>query len=146
MPAGLRFMFPYNWQWIDLHCKSTDWFLYDRNTGINLGLVNICKKFSTLNTLDQWVEFVQCQKERHDKDISETKLSISEIFSKIILVVVFDWSRNLNVFWKIILLKYQINFQKQWQGSTYLFEVLSWKFILSQPYVEWIKMKAYTVA
>ena len=29
------------------------------------------------------------------------------------------------------------------QGSTYLFEALSWKFILSQPYVGWINMKAY---
>ena len=27
------------------------------------------------------------------------------------------------------------------QGSTYLFEVLSWKFIFSQPYVGWVKMK-----
>ena len=32
------------------------------------------------------------------------------------------------------------------QGSTYLFKVLSWKFILSQPYVGRVKMKTYTVA
>ena len=32
----------------------------------------------------------------------------------------------------------------QQQGLTYLFEVLLWKFILSQPYVQWIKMKTYS--
>ena len=30
------------------------------------------------------------------------------------------------------------------QGSTYLFEMLSWKPILSQPYVGWIEMKTYS--
>ena len=30
------------------------------------------------------------------------------------------------------------------QGSTYLFEVPSWKFILLQTYVGWIKMKTYS--
>ena len=30
------------------------------------------------------------------------------------------------------------------QGSNYLFEVLSSKFILSQPYVGWIRMKTYS--
>ena len=37
--------------------------------------------------------------------------------------------------------------EKEWdptQGSTYLFKVLSWKFILLQPYVRWIKMKTYS--
>ena len=31
------------------------------------------------------------------------------------------------------------------QGSTYLFEVPSWRFILSQPYSGWINMNVYTV-
>ena len=30
------------------------------------------------------------------------------------------------------------------QGSTYLFQMLSWKFIILQPYVGWIKMKTYS--
>ena len=29
------------------------------------------------------------------------------------------------------------------QGSTYLFEPLLWKFILSQPYIGWINIKTY---
>ena len=33
--------------------------------------------------------------------------------------------------------------RKMCQGLAYLFEVLSWKFILSQPYVGRIKMKTY---
>ena len=31
------------------------------------------------------------------------------------------------------------------QGSTYLFKVSSWKFVLSQPYVGWIKVKIYSL-
>ena len=40
---------------------------------------------------------------------------------------------------------YNINFAVfSLQGSNYLFEVPSWKFILSKPNVGWIKMKTYS--
>ena len=34
-----------------------------------------------------------------------------------------------------------LHFYMRWQGSNYLFEVLLWKVILSQPYFGWIRMK-----
>ena len=37
-----------------------------------------------------------------------------------------------------------IYFFKPCHGSTYLFEVLSWKFVLLQPYVGWLKLKIYS--
>ena len=38
------------------------------------------------------------------------------------------------------------SFLKSKQGSTYLFEALLGKFVLSQPYVRWINMKTYISA
>ena len=58
-----------------------------------------------------------------------------------------------NVNWKFYSIGYFVKYTPcHWslsyplQGSTYLFEVLLWKFILSQIYVGWIKMKIYSPA
>ena len=57
----------------------------------------------------------------------------------------FSWSRliaytSLYVISCITYGKYMIRIH----GLTHLFEVQSWKFILSQPYLGWIKMKTYS--
>ena len=61
----------------------------------------------------------------------------------ILLILLFDVFYWLHCFWIVYIGKITLLIPSQ--GSTYLFEVPSWRFILSQPYSGWINMKVYTV-